>query len=42
MDLFAVGRYLDRIDVSARAPLFQARQVVIESRRIDVLLCYPL
>lgn len=42
MDLFAVGKYLDRIDVSGPAPLFRERLVVLESRRIDVLLCYPL
>lgn len=42
MDLFAVGKYLDRIDVSGAAPRFAERLVVIESRRIDVLLCYPL
>lgn len=41
-DLFAVGKYLDRFDVSGAAPLFQERLVVLESRRIDVLLCYPL
>lgn len=42
MDLFAVGKYLDRIDVSGDAPRFKERLVVLESRQIDVLLCYPL
>lgn len=42
MDLFAVGKYLDLIDVSGDAPRFKERLVVIDSRRIDVLLCYPL
>ena len=42
MDLFAVGKYLDVIDASGDAPVFRDRLVVIESRQIDVLLCYPL
>lgn len=42
MDLFAVGKYLDRIDISGDAPRFKERLVVLESRQIDVLLCYPL
>ncbi len=42
MDLFAVGKYLDLFDVSGAAPLFRERIAVLESRRIDVLLCYPL
>lgn len=42
MDLFAVGKYLDRIDAAGPELRFRERLVVIESRRIDVLLCYPL
>jgi len=42
MDLFAVGKYLDRIDISGDVPRFKERLVVLESRQIDVLLCYPL
>lgn len=42
MDLFAVGKYLDLIDISGPKPVFKERVVVLESRRIDVLLCYPL
>jgi len=42
MDLFAVGKYLDLIDASSEELAFQERLVVLESRRIDVLLCYPL
>ena len=42
MDLFAVGKYLDRIDASDATLRFKERLVVLESRRIDVLLCYPL
>lgn len=42
MDLFVVGKYLDRFDVSGAAPRFKERLVVLESRQIDVLLCYPL
>jgi anthranilate 1,2-dioxygenase small subunit len=42
MDLFAAGKYLDVIDISGAALKFKERLVVIESRRIDVLLCFPL
>ena len=42
MDVFAVGKYLDQIDVSSDAPRFKQRLAVIESRQIDVLLCFPL
>ncbi len=42
MDLFAVGKYLDVFDVAGDAPKFRERLVVIESRQIDVLLCFPL
>ncbi|MEQ9124558.1 MAG: aromatic-ring-hydroxylating dioxygenase subunit beta [Alphaproteobacteria bacterium] len=43
-DLFAVGKYLDLIDPATPGgrPLFRDRLVVLESRRIDVLLCFPL
>jgi len=40
--LFATGRYLDRIDVS-RAPFrFIERLVVLDSQKIDTLLVIPL
>lgn len=43
MDLFAVGKYLDEIrDDGDGGFKFQSRLAVIESRRIDVLLVFPL
>jgi anthranilate 1,2-dioxygenase small subunit len=42
MTLFAAGRYLDRIRLGRDGPLFAERTVVLESRRVDVLLVYPL
>lgn len=42
MEIFATGKYLDRIDVSSSTPKFKQRLAVIESRRIDILLVAPL
>jgi len=42
MDIFAVGRYLDTIVVENGAPRLKDRRVVLDSRRIDILLVYPL
>jgi anthranilate 1,2-dioxygenase small subunit len=42
MTLFAAGKYLDEIIVADSRPLLRRRDVVLESRRIDVLLVYPL
>ena len=42
METYATGKYLDSIDVSDEAPRFQQRIVVLDSRRIDILLVYPL
>jgi len=39
--LFASGRYLDRIVLSAE-PLYEERVVVCDSRRFDTLLAIPL
>jgi len=41
-EMFAVGKYLDMIEVQNGRPLFKARRVVLESRRVDILLVYPL
>jgi anthranilate 1,2-dioxygenase small subunit len=41
-EMFAVGKYLDRIVIENGEPLLQDRRVVLESRRVDVLLVYPL
>lgn len=40
-ELFAAGKYLDRI-VLDREPKFAERRVILESRRIDILLVLPL
>ena len=41
-EMFAVGKYLDRIVLQNGKPLLQDRRVVLESRRVDILLVYPL
>ena len=40
--LFAIGKYLDRIEIDADGIRFKERRVVLDSRRIDVLLVMPL
>src|SRR5437660_7995953 len=40
--LFATGRYLDRIDVSASPFRFIERLVILDSQKIDTLLVIPL
>ncbi|MBT4486309.1 MAG: aromatic-ring-hydroxylating dioxygenase subunit beta [Rhodospirillaceae bacterium] len=40
--MFAVGKYLDVIEIQDGRPLFKERRVVLESRRVDILLVYPL
>ena len=43
METFAVGKYLDRIAVASDGALrFTERLVVLDSRRIDILLVFPL
>ncbi len=41
-EMFAVGKYLDMIEIQDGKPLFKERKVVLESRRVDILLVYPL
>jgi anthranilate 1,2-dioxygenase small subunit len=41
-DLFATGRYLDRIDISGPQYRFNERIVVLDSEKIDTLLVIPL
>lgn len=41
-EIFAVGKYLDVIEIQDGRPLFKERRVVLESRRVDILLVYPL
>jgi anthranilate 1,2-dioxygenase small subunit len=40
--LFATGKYLDRIVLEGSSPKFRERRVVLDSRRIDILLVLPL
>ena len=40
--LFATGKYLDVVDTSGAQASFAERVVVVDSRRIDTLLVYPL
>jgi 3-phenylpropionate/cinnamic acid dioxygenase small subunit len=40
--LFSTGRYLDRVDLRGREPLFAEKLVILDSRRIDTLLAIPL
>ena len=40
--LFAIGKYLDRIEFEAGLPKFKERCVILDSRCIDVLLVYPI
>ena len=42
MSLFAAGRYLDRVDISAEPYRFIERLVVLDSQKIDTLLVIPL
>jgi anthranilate 1,2-dioxygenase small subunit len=39
---FATGRYLDRIVQDGGALRFRSRRVVLDSRRVDILLVLPL
>jgi 3-phenylpropionate/cinnamic acid dioxygenase small subunit len=41
-ETFAVGKYLDLIVFENAKPLLQERRVVLESRRVDILLVFPL
>ena len=40
--LFAAGRFVDRIAVDGHDLAIRSRRVVLESRRVDVLLAIPL
>ena len=39
---FASGKYLDSIDMSGEAPRFRRRIVVLDSKRVDILIVYPI
>jgi len=42
MEIYAVGKYVDRIVMENSELRLQDRRVVLESRRVDILLVYPL
>jgi anthranilate 1,2-dioxygenase small subunit len=42
VSLFATGKYLDVVDTSGAQASFAERIVVVDSRRIDTLLVYPI
>ena len=42
LDLFATGRYVDRVDFAGEAPRFRQKIVVLDSEKIDTLLAIPL
>ena len=41
-ELFAAGRYLDRMVEDGGVMRFAAREVVLESRRVDILIVLPI
>jgi anthranilate 1,2-dioxygenase small subunit len=41
-EAFTTGKYLDEIVVNGENPAIRSRRVVLESRRVDVLLVIPL
>lgn len=41
-ELFATGKYLDKIVLEKGVPRFQERIVVLDSRHIDILMVVPL
>ncbi|MBT6274833.1 MAG: aromatic-ring-hydroxylating dioxygenase subunit beta [Chromatiales bacterium] len=43
METFAVGKYVDEISIDGDGhPKFLSRTVVLDARRVDILLVYPL
>ncbi|MFP6773043.1 MAG: aromatic-ring-hydroxylating dioxygenase subunit beta [Alphaproteobacteria bacterium] len=41
-ETYVVGKYLDRITMRGDGPLLLERRVVLESRRVDILLVRPI
>ena len=41
-DIIATGKYIDIIACDGNAPKLRDRRVVLDSRRIDILIVYPL
>jgi len=42
IETFATGKYLDTVRCTPEATLFQEKQVILDSRRIDTLLVLPI
>jgi anthranilate 1,2-dioxygenase small subunit len=41
-DLFATGKYLDKITFINEIPKFKERRVILDSRRVDTLMVVPI
>lgn len=41
-DLFATGKYLDQIILVNNIPKFQERRVILDSKRVDTLMVFPI
>lgn len=41
-DLFATGKYLDQVLLVGDIPKFKERRVILDSRRVDTLMVFPI
>lgn len=41
-DLFAIGKYLDQVLLVDDIPKFKERRVILDSRRVDTLMVFPI
>ena len=41
-DLFATGKYLDQVLLVGDVPKFKERRVILDSRRVDTLMVFPI
>ncbi len=42
ISIFSTGKYMDRVDLDGDRPLFRARRVIFDSRRVDTLMVIPI
>ena len=42
MEQFAAGKYMDRLTLASGQPMLQGRTVVLDPKRVDILIVYPL
>jgi anthranilate 1,2-dioxygenase small subunit len=42
MEQFAAGKYVDRLTLASGQPMLQSRTVVLDPKRVDILIVYPL